>query len=177
MAAGREGFAVINRQRGVRIALPALRGFLGRVREELGLAETELVICFVTDAEMARMNEAYRRKRGPTDVLSFPVEKQKTRWSLGARLPVRGEHAVKAQARDALKGAATTARYLGDIAIAPATARRNAKKYGRGLAMELRILMLHGVLHLLGYDHETDDGEMHRLELKLRRRFGLTWGI
>ncbi len=63
--------------------------------------------------------------------------------------------------------------YLGDIAIAPATARRYAKKNGRSLNNELRVLILHGVLHLLGYDHETDRGEMDRIEQKMRRRFGL----
>jgi probable rRNA maturation factor len=117
-----------------------------------------LVICFVTDAEMARMNLAYRKKRGPTDVLSFPAAKVQVKRNTGLR------------AREAGSSVA----YLGDIAISPATARRNARKYGRGLALELRILMLHGVLHLLGYDHETDDGEMNRLENKLRRRLRLT---
>ena len=63
--------------------------------------------------------------------------------------------------------------YLGDIAIAPVTARRYAKKNGRSLSNELRVLILHGVLHLLGYDHETDRGEMDRIERKMRRRFGL----
>ncbi len=62
---------------------------------------------------------------------------------------------------------------MGDIAISPATARRYAEKNRRSLPAELRILMLHGILHLLGYDHEIDDGEMDRLEAKLRRRFGL----
>jgi probable rRNA maturation factor len=62
---------------------------------------------------------------------------------------------------------------LGDIAIAPAVAKRNAKTYGRTLPEELNILMLHGVLHLLGYDHETDRGEMNRTEKKLRKRLGL----
>ena len=181
MARGLDGFAVVNRQRGVRLAMAPLRKFLGRVREELGLAETELVICFVTDLEMARMNELYRKKLGPTDVLSFPAEKRKTSRRAGARLRVHRDDAIVPK-NDALKGVATKAQpaaasYLGDIAISPATARRNAKKYGRGLASELRILMLHGVLHLLGYDHETDHGEMHRLEMKLRRRLGLTWGI
>jgi probable rRNA maturation factor len=183
MAAGRGGFALINRQKGVRLALPALREFLERIRKELGLAETELVICFVTDAEMARMNEAYRQKRGPTDVLSFPAEHTQMR---NVRLLVRGGKISVRAKRSSADLAGTKARplqrrasaeYLGDIAISPAVARRNAKKYGRGLPMELRILMLHGVLHLLGYDHETDHGEMDRLEAKLRRRFGLTWGI
>jgi probable rRNA maturation factor len=63
---------------------------------------------------------------------------------------------------------------LGDIAISPATARRYAKSNGRHLADELRVLILHGVLHLLGYDHETDRGEMDKMEQRLRKRFGLT---
>jgi len=64
---------------------------------------------------------------------------------------------------------------LGDIAIAPETARRYARKNGRTLDNEIRILMLHGVLHLMGYDHESksDNGQMNRIEQKLRRRLGL----
>jgi probable rRNA maturation factor len=64
--------------------------------------------------------------------------------------------------------------FLGDIAISPATARRNAKKYHRTLPSELQILILHGVLHLLGYDHETDRGQMTRIENELRRKLGLS---
>jgi probable rRNA maturation factor len=64
--------------------------------------------------------------------------------------------------------------FLGDIAISPATARRNAKMLGRTMASELQVLILHGVLHLLGYDHETDRGQMDRVEARLRRRLGLT---
>ena len=63
--------------------------------------------------------------------------------------------------------------YLGDIVISPATARRYAKKNGRKLSDELQVLILHGVLHLLGYDHETDRGKMDRMERKLRKRLGL----
>jgi probable rRNA maturation factor len=64
--------------------------------------------------------------------------------------------------------------FLGDVAISPATARRNAKRLGRTLPSELQILILHGLLHLLGYDHETDRGEMDRVEARLRQRLGLT---
>jgi probable rRNA maturation factor len=150
------------------MALGPLRKFFQQLRKELRLAETELVICFVTDLEMARMNEAFRKKQGPTDVLSFPAGKHRNMLTAEVRSRVARENST---------GGVTKKTYLGDVAIAPGVARRNAKKYGRRLAMELRILMLHGVLHLLGYDHETDDGQMQRLEVKLRRRLGLTWGI
>lgn len=153
--------AVMNRQRAVKLGMASLRAFLQRVREKLQLPASGLTICFVTDAEIARMNEAFRKKRGPTDVLSFPVRAQR-----GTPQKLRALPAAKANAARARK-------YLGDIAISPAAARRNAKEYGRNLPTELRILMLHGVLHLLGYDHETDNGKMNRLETKLRRQFGL----
>jgi probable rRNA maturation factor len=148
--------AIDNRQRTVRVALPPLRDFLCRVRKELGLAEAGVTICLVSGAVMARLNETFRRKKGPTDVLSFPAVTRRRAMRLGHR------NSVKA------------AEYLGDIAISPAMARRYARKQGRKLPNELRVLILHGVLHLLGYDHETDRGEMDRVERKLQKRLGLT---
>ena len=67
----------------------------------------------------------------------------------------------------------TRGEFLGDIAISPKVARRNAKSLGRQLPEELKVLILHGVLHLLGYDHETDRGEMERIEMRLRRKLGI----
>ena len=64
---------ILNRQRAVRVARRPLELFLARVRRELGLGEADVTICFVSDAEIARMNQAFRRKKGPTDVLSFPA--------------------------------------------------------------------------------------------------------
>jgi probable rRNA maturation factor len=147
---------IVNRQRAVRLARPPLETFLRRAKNELGLEKAGLTVCLVSDAEIARMNETYRKKKGLTDVLSFPM--------LVRRRPVRlrrGSKAIKDR------------EYLGDIAISPATARRYAKKNGRKLLSELQVLILHGVLHLLGYDHETDRGEMERIERKLRKRLGL----
>ena len=118
---------ILNRQRAVRVARRPLENFLARVRKELGLGEADVTVCLVSDAEIARMNEAYRKKKGPTDVLSFPEVERR----------------------------------------APMSLRRT-----RG--GELQILILHGVLHLLGYDHETDSGEMDRVEHRLRKRLGLT---
>jgi probable rRNA maturation factor len=66
------------------------------------------------------------------------------------------------------------ASYLGDVAIAPAVARQNARELGRTLDGEMKILILHGLLHLLGYDHETDHGQMELRERRLRRHLGLT---
>lgn len=63
--------------------------------------------------------------------------------------------------------------YLGDVVISVETARRQARKLGHGLQTELQLLLLHGVLHLMGYDHEADNGQMNRRERALRRRLGL----
>jgi probable rRNA maturation factor len=147
---------ILNRQRAVRLARRPLELFLRRVKNELGLKEAGLTVCLVSDAEIARMNETFRKKKGPTDVLSFPMVARRRAVRLG-----RSSRTVKA------------GEYLGDIAISPATAQRYAKKNGRKLSSELQVLILHGVLHLLGYDHETDRGEMERMERKLRKRLGL----
>jgi probable rRNA maturation factor len=152
---------ILNRQRSVRLSTRALESFLLRVRRELDLKQAQVTVCLVSDAEIAGMNQSFRKKRGPTDVLSFPAVKlRKPRQS---RRPV-------SLAFTPLDGDAGS---LGDIAIAPAVAKRNAKNYGRTLPAELKILILHGVLHLLGFDHEADRGEMDRTEKKLRRRLGL----
>ena len=148
---------ILNRQREVRVALRPLESFLRRVKKELGLQNSDVTVCLVSDAAMAQLNQSFRKKKGSTDVLSFP--------SVTRRRPVRLPRRARASSRQREE--------LGDIAISPATARRYARKHGRPLGTELRVLMLHGVLHLLGYDHETDRGEMDRIEQKLRKRLGL----
>ena len=139
----------------VRVQLRGLLQFADRMRDELGLGEESVAIRLVTDAEMARLNQMYRDKKGTTDVLAFPAQERRRPSNL--RTQLKKVHGT----------------LLGDIAISPAVAIRNAKNYNRRFSEELRILMLHGVLHLLGYDHETDRGEMHRVEMRLRRRLGI----
>ncbi|HEY6384199.1 MAG TPA: rRNA maturation RNase YbeY [Candidatus Acidoferrum sp.] len=165
---------ILNRQRAVRVARQPLESFLRKVQDEMDLQGTDVTICLVSDAEISRMNEAFRKKKGPTDVLSFPTEK-KCGASARRRKKTYTEFAkVTEDAEQSLgKPDEKADKYLGDIAIAPETARRYAKKHGRSLSDEMRVLILHGVLHLLGYDHETDRGEMDRIEQKMRRRFGL----
>ncbi|HXO62977.1 MAG TPA: rRNA maturation RNase YbeY [Candidatus Acidoferrales bacterium] len=152
---------ILNRQRSVRLSIRALESFLLRVRRELGLKQAQVTVCLVSDAEIAGMNQSFRKKHGPTDVLSFPAVRLR-KPTRSTRIPVSLESVP-------VDGDAS----LGDIAIAPAVAKRNAKNYGRTLPAELKILILHGVLHLLGFDHEADRGEMDRTEKKLRRRLGL----
>jgi probable rRNA maturation factor len=145
-----------NHQRGVRVEIGPLEEFLKKVEKEIGLGPECVAVRLIGDAEMARLNETYRKKKGPTDVLSFPAAEQ-----------TRKPGSLSEQVRRA------GGRFLGDIAIAPKVARRNAKSLGRALPDELKVLILHGALHLLGYDHETDRGEMERIEMRLRRRLGI----
>jgi probable rRNA maturation factor len=145
-----------NRQRRVRLSLSVLERFLLRLNRELGLRPGATFVRFLTDSEMKRLNQKFRQKAKTTDVLSFPSEVHSNPRGLRRRtIEVRGS-------------------FLGDIAISPTVARRNAKTFGRTMVEEICILMLHGVLHLLGYDHETDGGEMEQMELRLRRQLGLS---
>ena len=154
-----DGLAINNRQRAVRFERRKLESFLRRVRDEVGFRNAGVTVCLVSDAEIARLNETFRKKKEPTDGLSFPT--------VARRRPKRP--ASEGGPYDRRKAG----EYLGDIAISPATARRYARKHGRKFSSELQVLILHGVLHLLGYDHENDGGEMDRIERKLRKRLGL----
>ncbi|MGA8111043.1 MAG: rRNA maturation RNase YbeY [Acidobacteriaceae bacterium] len=110
------------------------------------------------DREIRRLNREFRHKDKATDVLSFPVIPHE---------PTKG-----------LSGApGGQERAAGDVAISVETAARQAEEQGHRLAAELRILALHGLLHLAGFDHETDAGRMARKEAALRRRFGLAAGL
>jgi probable rRNA maturation factor len=147
--------AIENHQKSVRVAVRPLRHFLHTVLTELGLAEDCVAIRLINDREMTRLNHQYRNKPRTTDVLSFPAEQRRRPSNLQTRVrKLRGS-------------------FLGDIAISPVVARRNARVYGRHLDHEFRILILHGVLHLLGYDHENDRGQMNRVETTLRGRLGI----
>jgi probable rRNA maturation factor len=122
---------------------PWLIALLGELAPEAG----SFAVRFTSDREMRRLNRDFRGKDKPTDVLSFPGERAAA-TSDGAEGP-----------------------HLGDVVIAVPTARRQAEERGEEVERELRTLLLHGVLHCLGYDHETDEGTMERLERKLRRRW------
>ncbi len=130
---------------------PATRGlgpWLARVAPRR--ARGEVTVALVTDARMRALNHTFRGVDRTTDVLSFPAADTSPR----AAVPM-----------------------LGDVAIAAGLATRQARAAGHPLATELRVLALHGLLHLLGFDHETDDGQMARTEARLRRAGGLDHGL
>jgi len=153
---------IFNRQRRIRVSVKELTTFLARARRALGIPANAVAVCLVTDAQIARWNRAYRGKNRATDVLSFPAD--------GARSSAKFPEGANPRRKFATRSAA---KYFGDIAIAPAVAQRNARRFGRTLPEELRILILHGALHLMGYDHETDTGQMDRREKTLRRKLGI----
>lgn len=103
-------------------------------------------VVLISDEAMRRFNRQFAGEDQPTDVLSFPAD--------GSALLEPGEN-----------------NYLGDILVSVETADRQKKA---GLEEEIKVLMLHGLLHLLGYDHAVDQGEMEQLENRLKGEFSLS---
>lgn len=151
--------------RGRALRAPGLARWLAAVAPRR--ARGRVTIALVSDRRMRALNRQYRGKNSATDVLSFPAT------------PIDDLH--RTSAPRARHGTSTPLRphsmHLGDIVIATGVAARQAKAEGHRAATELRVLALHGLLHLIGYDHETDRGEMRRVEARLRRRGGLPVGL
>ena len=141
---------IINRQEQFSLDVVSLRAYVRQLKGVLKMTGRDFNVCFVNDEEISQMNAVYRGKAVPTDVLSFPWEGDDE----------SGPEEVGGEFRN----------FLGDIVISVATAERNAQAEGHSTEEEIRLLILHGALHLLGYDHETDRGEMNSLELSLRER-------
>src|SRR5580704_13761542 len=123
---------IVNRQSRISVSLRKLDKFLARARRRLRLPKDSLTVCLVTDAEIARWNRAYRGKSGPTDVLSFATNARKATQRC-ANSRVRKDNLFDAAAAN------HSAQYIGDIAIAPAVAKRNARRFGRTFDHEMRI--------------------------------------
>ncbi|HEY1966292.1 MAG TPA: rRNA maturation RNase YbeY [Acidobacteriaceae bacterium] len=107
----------------------------------------DVSVLLTTDQAIRRLNRQFRRMNKATDVLSFPAPQEAT-----------GEVA-------------------GDLAISVPTALRQAREQRHSLSVEIKVLILHGLLHLAGFDHEADDGQMARRERLLRGRLGLPLGL
>ena len=154
----------------------ALGGTLARWLAEVAPATARgtVSIAVVTDARVRALNRDYRQKDYATDVLSFPAEDGPAHGG-----PAKAGHYAKSGRSQSGRPASAGPRvpHLGDIVIARGVARRQAKAAGHAETTELRVLALHGLLHLLGYDHETDHGEMARVEKRLRRKGHLREGL
>jgi rRNA maturation RNase YbeY len=142
---------VVNRQRRVRIDRIRIAHLADQALEAVGRPDAAITVAFVRDAAIRRLNRDYRGKDISTDVLSFPADAD-VPPSAGTEKQVR-------------EGG-----YLGDVVISADTAISQAQESCYSFEREVSELVIHGVLHLCGYDHETDRGEMNRMELRLRRR-------
>jgi probable rRNA maturation factor len=135
-------------------------------------ARGDVSVAIVPDAVVRNLNRTYRRKDKPTDVLSFPANDD------GSKTKRRGRGRGFGASGGRTKAKRTTPTdQLGDIVIARGVAERQAREAGHDVRIEFRVLALHGLLHLLGYDHDADDGTMARVERRLRRKGGLREGL
>ena len=138
---------VVNRQRKMPLDCERWQKFVDEIWQVIPTEAEGVTVAFVSDRAMRELNRLWRHKRGTTDVLSFPVEQDEFEKAEGSS--------------------------LGDVVISVEQAARQAKENGLTLDQEIAQLILHGLIHLCGYDHATDKGEMNRLELRLRRRLGI----
>ena len=138
---------VVNRQRKKRMDCERWREFAERALKVVPADGAGATVAFVSDRAMRGLNRRWRGKVGTTDVLSFPAGQEEFEKGEGLR--------------------------LGDVVVSVEQAARQAAEHGLDFEGEVAQLILHGLLHLCGYDHERDGGEMNALELKLRRRLGI----
>jgi probable rRNA maturation factor len=138
---------VVNRQRHKRIDPKPWQDFAAKALKAIGQPQSDATIAFVSNKAMRSLNLRFRGVDKTTDVLSFPAGSGDT----------KDRRAIN----------------LGDIAISVEQAEKQARENGLMLDEEIAQLILHGLLHLCGYDHETDDGEMNRLELRLRKKLNV----
>jgi probable rRNA maturation factor len=138
---------VVNLQRKIPIDTVAIRSYTEVLSTNVSNAAGRVFsVAFVNDDRMKQLNELFRGKRTTTDVLSFPHEPDEFD-------PDKNN--------------------LGDIVISAEQAAKQAVENGLTLENEVKQLILHGLLHLCGYDHETDNGEMNKRELTLRKKLGI----
>jgi len=150
---------IVERRKSKDLSRLALARFANKAQRAAGLGG-EVNILLTGDAEIQRLNLQFRQQDKPTDVLSFPAPQ-----ALGVQQGTRQRMPLRPQAHG------------GDIAISLQTARAQAAEIGHDLLTEVKVLILHGMLHLAGHDHEADRGQMRRLEESLRADLHLPAGL
>jgi probable rRNA maturation factor len=158
---------IVNLQRKINLELLPFREFASSLTEKVDDAEGgDFAVAFVSDRRMRELNKFFRGKNDTTDVLSFPHEPDEFESEPGAIATgflQDGNSVATAPGSD----------FLGDIVISAEQAAKQAEENGLTLENEIKQLILHGLLHLCGYDHETDNGEMNARELELRETLGI----
>jgi probable rRNA maturation factor len=155
---------IVNLQRKVKVDARRFDSFVEKLVSMVSESDGgSFSVAFVSDRRMKELNGFFRGKDSTTDVLSFPHEADDFGQSAGVS-PSNSEQA------DGGTQDETENEYLGDIVISVEQAQRQAKENKLTLENEIKQLILHGLLHLCGYDHETDGGEMNSRELELRRK-------
>jgi probable rRNA maturation factor len=183
---GRESPALhvlVGDERGRPGAAPGLARWVARVAPSR--ARGSVGIAMVSDARIRQLNQRFRGIDHVTDVLSFPSGPEprgpRTASSLrpasSLQPPASAESSVSSVSSVVEIPGDVMENFLGDIVIARGVARRQARAARHSERTEIRVLALHGLLHLLGYDHERDDGLMRRVEGRLRRKGGLPGGL
>ncbi len=149
---------VVNAQRKVKLDLVPIRAFVADLPEAISeIGSKRFSVAFVPDDRMRQLNEMFRGKNSTTDVLSFPH---------GPDDFVQNASSSLSAERDESRTLNET--FLGDIVISAEQAQKQAEENSLTLEAEIKQLILHGLLHLCGYDHEADNGEMNVRELELR---------
>ncbi len=138
---------LINRQLARKINAKRWREFAEQAFQTIDSTKQSVTIVFVSDAAIKKLNRQFRGKNYSTDVLSFPTKAEDFE--------------------------SDNQSHLGEVVISVESAAAQAKENGLTFSNEVEQLILHGLLHLSGYDHETDNGEMSRLELRLRKKLSI----
>ena len=150
---------IINNQRKIKIKVKDFQEYIEKVIETIPVANGKIVtVAFVSDKKIRELNKSFRGKDVTTDVLSFPFE---------------AEEFEKLSESSALADGYFGVDNIGDIVISVEQAVRQAEENNLDFETEIKQLILHGVLHLCGYDHEQDVGEMNKLELQFRGKLGI----
>jgi probable rRNA maturation factor len=160
-------------ERGRRQHVRGLAAWLRRIAPPR--ARGAVTIVLVSNPRMRALNRTYRGKDYATDVLSFLADTNPRRTVRGRR--GRTVRKGRKPAGIPIQPIQPIPPSLGDIVIARGVAKRQARAAGHAELDELRVLALHGLLHLLGYDHERDNGRMRQVERRLRRKGGLREGL
>jgi probable rRNA maturation factor len=161
---GVRGVVFVNLQKRYVVRTASLVAFVRSLKRQLQLEKSEFNVCFVDDAAIRSLNLAYRGKDRATDILSFP-------WRNSG-----GDFPAARPATSPREKHGESPNFLGEVVISVESARRNAASEGHATLSEIRWLILHGLLHLLGYDHERDNGQMIAKELALREKLNVAGG-